>query len=31
MKRDDPKGWDRLMLELGKDIRDYKPAKQDAH
>ena len=31
MKRDDPEGWDRLVLELGKDIRDYKPAKQDAH
>ena len=31
MKRDDPEGWDRLVLELGKDICDYKPAKRDAN
>ena len=31
MKRDDPEDWDRLVLELGKDIRDYKPAKKDAN
>jgi hypothetical protein len=31
MKRDDPEGWDRLVLELGKDICDYNPAKKDAN